>query len=162
MQIDEDSFKMRMSFFRNLIHSGNSKGALSQFEVELSRRKQDLLDINDECEFGILSLMQKLNGLVKPHEIVKFLLDIKQYTDEKGMEIALDTLSIAAEEKIALTEDDLVEIYKDCASGDIPPILSVNIMGEQKTDEDIQTFNNRNVIQNNRSFLNLEAMKDFR
>lgn len=160
MKIDAEELNLRMSFLRKIL-MGQVAFPISQYEVEISNRADDLIYIDQlstkEINYSLISLLMRLEGLVKKSEAVIFLLDVAENTDEFGISVALESLDRAVTENVKLKQDDLIEVFKNCADGAIAPSLMVNIFGELREDEQQEE---KPVLKN--SGLNLEAMKNFK
>lgn len=166
MELEDENFTVRIELLRKLL-SNVHVNPLSQFDINLMRNKTNLQEINAKCPNGLVPLLLNLKFLVKATVVIKFLLEVKEYTDEKGLEIAIETLRLAGESNLSLTEDDLVEIFKECAIGEIPPVLMVNIIGDQKTDEELEELHTqdrkfRTGTMERPSPINPEALKNFK
>lgn len=154
MEINSDFLSLRLEFLRKLLFSQHVV-PISQHEVEILNRVDDLQYINQFHSRPVISLISSLEGLVKPLDAVMFLLDVVDNTDDEGLAIALETLEGAIEDNLVLSATDLVKVFKDCADGDMAPSLILNIIGEEKEEKIIEQPTKKPA-------LNLDAMRDFK
>lgn len=159
MHINSDFLSLRIDFLRKLLF-GQHVVPISQYEVESLNRADDLRYIDklhqNNGHGTLLFLLIRLDGLVKTVDAVMFLLDVAENANDEGLEIALESLEGAVEDNLVLNADNLIEVFKDCANGDMAPSLMINIVGEEKKEE----IRPEPIIK--KSSLNLDAMRDFK
>lgn len=153
---DYDDFKIRANFLNSVLFN-SSPSPLSGQESEVLQRSNLLREIDDEIENGLMNLLSRLNGLVKRVDAVMFLLDVAEHSDEIGLELAIETLVGAADDRIVLSIGQLAEVFEGCTNSVGAPILLLNMIGDVADDTAAK------IPPRNGEFdLNFEAMRNFK
>lgn len=158
MSLNLDGFEIRPTFVHKLLSNPRTATPLTGTEVELSKHIDLLHSIQDEIEMNLSSFLHRNSPYVSLRDQLFFLLDSYE---QDMLNLAVETLDAAYENRIKLNAAGLVKIMQEDSEYSVMPSLMVSLLGDETEETEFDSYHPQ-PPQPKKSALNLDAMRDFK